>query len=88
MLRLVKQCTEHSGIGCSDCFFLIVGLFIQLPPDLWRFTLLSSASSGIGAGMDIVVSSVKAYVGALNKMLGFQNQLPSNVYEEQIPVSF
>ncbi|KGN57885.1 2-isopropylmalate synthase 2, chloroplastic [Cucumis sativus] len=28
--------------------------------------------SGIGAGMDIVVSSVKAYIGALNKMLGFQ----------------
>ncbi|XP_038875433.1 2-isopropylmalate synthase 2, chloroplastic-like [Benincasa hispida] len=27
--------------------------------------------SGIGAGMDIVVSSVKAYIGALNKMLGF-----------------
>jgi 2-isopropylmalate synthase len=28
--------------------------------------------SGTGAGMDIVVSSVKAYVGALNKMLGFK----------------
>lgn len=28
--------------------------------------------SGTGAGMDIVVSSVKAYVGAVNKMLGFK----------------
>ncbi|KAM4106077.1 hypothetical protein ACB094_04G040200 [Castanea mollissima] len=30
--------------------------------------------SGIGAGMDIVVSSVKAYIGALNKMLGFKEE--------------
>ncbi|XP_010274930.1 PREDICTED: 2-isopropylmalate synthase A-like [Nelumbo nucifera] len=29
--------------------------------------------SGTGAGMDIVVSSVRAYVGALNKVLGFQS---------------
>ncbi|KAI4345008.1 hypothetical protein L6164_012178 [Bauhinia variegata] len=28
--------------------------------------------SGTGAGMDIVVSSVKAYIAALNKMLGFK----------------
>lgn len=38
--------------------------------------------------MDIVVSSVKAYVAALNKMLGFQDKLPSNVSEEkQTPVA-
>ncbi|KAL7209279.1 hypothetical protein ACSBR1_030919 [Camellia fascicularis] len=30
--------------------------------------------SGTGAGMDIVVSSVQAYINALNKMLGFRNQ--------------
>ncbi|GFY92899.1 methylthioalkylmalate synthase-like 4 [Actinidia rufa] len=30
--------------------------------------------SATGAGMDIVVSSVRAYVNALNKMLGFKNQ--------------
>ncbi|KAL7209286.1 hypothetical protein ACSBR1_030926 [Camellia fascicularis] len=30
--------------------------------------------SGTGAGMDIVVSSVRAYINALNKMLGFRNQ--------------
>ncbi|XP_059655020.1 2-isopropylmalate synthase A-like [Cornus florida] len=30
--------------------------------------------SGTGAGMDIVVSSVRAYINALNKMLGFKNQ--------------
>ncbi|KAH7679298.1 Geranylgeranylglyceryl phosphate synthase/Heptaprenylglyceryl phosphate synthase protein [Dioscorea alata] len=29
--------------------------------------------SGSGAGMDIVVSSVRAYISALNKMLGFQD---------------
>ncbi|KAE9611625.1 hypothetical protein Lal_00011741 [Lupinus albus] len=28
--------------------------------------------SGVGAGMDVVVSSVKAYIAALNKMLGFK----------------
>lgn len=32
---------------------------------------LSFHCSGIGAGMDIVVASLKAYIGALNKMLGF-----------------
>ncbi|KAL7177012.1 hypothetical protein ACSBR2_030362 [Camellia fascicularis] len=30
--------------------------------------------SGTGAGMDSVVSSVRAYINALNKMLGFRNQ--------------
>ncbi|KAK3222517.1 hypothetical protein Dsin_009542 [Dipteronia sinensis] len=34
--------------------------------------------SGVGAGMDIVVSSVKAYIGALNKMLGFKDQLKTD----------
>lgn len=29
--------------------------------------------SGSGAGMDIVVSSVRAYVSALNKMLAFKD---------------
>ncbi|XP_057779030.1 2-isopropylmalate synthase A-like isoform X2 [Salvia miltiorrhiza] len=32
----------------------------------------SRAFSGTGAAMDIVISSVRAYIGALNKMLGFQ----------------
>ncbi|CAF2084022.1 BnaA06g12630D [Brassica napus] len=35
--------------------------------------------SGTGAGMDIVVSSVKAYVGALNKMLDFKENAPTKV---------
>ncbi|CAL8998747.1 unnamed protein product [Prunus brigantina] len=43
--------------------------------------------SGIGAGMDIVVSSVKAYVGALNKMLGFKESSPTKVPVERTPVS-
>ncbi|XP_020421790.1 2-isopropylmalate synthase 1, chloroplastic isoform X1 [Prunus persica] len=43
--------------------------------------------SGIGAGMDIVVSSVKAYVGALNKMLGFKESSPTKVPVERTRVS-
>ncbi|XP_047330475.1 2-isopropylmalate synthase A-like [Impatiens glandulifera] len=34
---------------------------------------LNRTFSGTGAGMDIVVSSVRAYVNALNKMLGFNS---------------
>ncbi|KAI6699214.1 hypothetical protein NL676_019333 [Syzygium grande] len=43
--------------------------------------------SGAGSSMDIVVSSVKAYIGALNKMLGFMEQTPSEVPAERTPVS-
>ena len=47
----------------------------------------SFGASGTGAGMDIVVSSVKAYIGALNKMLGFKEQYPTKVSIERTPVS-
>ncbi|KAI3952968.1 hypothetical protein MKX01_028660 [Papaver californicum] len=40
------------------------------------------AFSGTGAGMDIVVSSVRAYVNALNKMLGFKSVSASKVSPE------
>ncbi|XP_047165078.1 2-isopropylmalate synthase 1, chloroplastic-like [Vigna umbellata] len=40
--------------------------------------------SGSGAGMDVVVSSVKAYIAAINKMLGFKETYPS---AEKIPIS-
>ncbi|KAK8487111.1 hypothetical protein V6N11_037122 [Hibiscus sabdariffa] len=43
--------------------------------------------SGTGAGMDIVVSSVKAYIGALNKMLGFKEQNQTKASPERLPVS-
>ncbi|KAL5539588.1 hypothetical protein UlMin_046161 [Ulmus minor] len=43
--------------------------------------------SGNGAGMDIVVSSVKAYIGALNKMLGFKERNSAKASEERIQVS-
>ncbi|GMY32378.1 2-isopropylmalate synthase 1, chloroplastic-like isoform X4 [Fagus crenata] len=43
--------------------------------------------SGIGAGMDIVVSSVKAYIGALNKMLGFQEKPPVKTPAKKTTVS-
>lgn len=39
--------------------------------------------SGTGAGMDVVVSSVKAYIAAINKMLSFK-ETPS---AEKIPVN-
>lgn len=39
--------------------------------------------------MDIVVSSVKAYIGALNKMSGFKERSPAlgKISEERTPVS-
>lgn len=39
--------------------------------------------------MDIVVSSVKAYIGAINKMSGFKERspIPSTIAEERTPVS-
>ncbi|KAL5848192.1 hypothetical protein ACOSQ3_006242 [Xanthoceras sorbifolium] len=43
--------------------------------------------SGTGAGMDIVVSSVKAYIGALNKMLGLKDNLPTKPSMERTTVS-
>lgn len=43
--------------------------------------------SGNGAGMDIVVSSVKAYIGALNKMLGFKERPPVKNPAEKTAVS-
>ncbi|KAM7253247.1 hypothetical protein ACFE04_008691 [Oxalis oulophora] len=43
--------------------------------------------SGTGAGMDIVVSSVKAYIGALNKMLGFKVQTQANVNVKRMSVA-
>uniref|UniRef100_A0A1J3J2P2 2-isopropylmalate synthase n=2 Tax=Noccaea caerulescens TaxID=107243 RepID=A0A1J3J2P2_NOCCA len=42
--------------------------------------------SGTGAGMDIVVSSVKAYVGALNKMLDFKENSPTKVPSQKSKV--
>ncbi|XP_057781611.1 2-isopropylmalate synthase A-like [Salvia miltiorrhiza] len=36
---------------------------------------VNRAFSGTGASMDIVISSVRAYVSALNKLLGFKNRL-------------
>jgi 2-isopropylmalate synthase len=44
-------------------------------------------ASGNGAGMDIVVSSVKAYIGALNKMLGFKEKSPDKHPAEKTAVS-
>ncbi|GER32694.1 2-isopropylmalate synthase [Striga asiatica] len=35
---------------------------------------INRAFSGTGAAMDIVISSVRAYVGALNKLLGFKDR--------------
>ncbi|KAJ6682538.1 2-ISOPROPYLMALATE SYNTHASE 1 CHLOROPLASTIC [Salix koriyanagi] len=49
---------------------------------------LQRTFSGSGAGMDIVVSSVKAYVGALNKMLAVKQQSSTErVSTKRTPVS-
>ena len=47
-------------------------------------TMLYFFVSGTGAGMDVVVSSVKAYIAALNKMLGFKDTSTS---AEKVPIS-
>ncbi|CAL5414010.1 unnamed protein product [Camellia sinensis] len=39
------------------------------------------AFSGTGAGMDMVISSVRAYINALNKMLGFRNQPELKIFQ-------
>ncbi|KAK4483382.1 hypothetical protein RD792_010568 [Penstemon davidsonii] len=36
---------------------------------------VNRAFSGTGAAMDIVISSVRAYIGALNKMIGFRDRV-------------
>ncbi|KAL6582155.1 hypothetical protein OROMI_006169 [Orobanche minor] len=36
---------------------------------------INRAFSGTGAAMDIVISSIRAYVGALNKLLGFKDRI-------------
>uniref|UniRef100_A0A103Y0I5 2-isopropylmalate synthase n=1 Tax=Cynara cardunculus var. scolymus TaxID=59895 RepID=A0A103Y0I5_CYNCS len=41
------------------------------------FNTLGFVGSGTGASMDIVISSVRAYLGALNKMLGLKKQSKS-----------
>ncbi|KAI5653679.1 hypothetical protein M9H77_30866 [Catharanthus roseus] len=41
--------------------------------------VISRTFSGTGAEMDIVISSVRAYVGALNKMLSFENRSQDNM---------
>jgi hypothetical protein len=51
----------------SDCFFFYL-LVVEA-----KVSLEKSSCSGTGASMDVVVSSVKAYISALNKMLGFQD---------------
>ncbi|KAK4420227.1 2-isopropylmalate synthase B [Sesamum alatum] len=43
---------------------------------------INRAFSGTGAAMDIVISSVRAYVGALNKLLGFKNRLEAEDLSE------
>ncbi|KAL0451959.1 UNVERIFIED_CONTAM: 2-isopropylmalate synthase A [Sesamum latifolium] len=43
---------------------------------------INRAFSGTGAAMDIVISSVRAYVGALNKLLGFKNRIETEDLSE------
>ncbi|KAK7854763.1 2-isopropylmalate synthase 1 [Quercus suber] len=59
------------GTGPVDSAYKAVDLIVKEP-----VTLLEYFMSGNGAERDIVVSSVKAYIGALNKMLGFKEEPP------------
>lgn len=44
---------------------------------------INRAFSGTGAAIDVVISSVRAYVGALNKMLGFNNRFQADKPNER-----
>lgn len=46
--------------------------FHQSYTSLIFFSFIVIVGSGTGASMDIVISSVRAYIGALNKMLGIK----------------
>ena len=61
--------------------------FFKLPDSKKIKSVFFFCASGIGAGMDIVVSSVKAYIGALNKMLGFQEKPPVKTPAKKTTVS-
>lgn len=86
MLSPEKQFNGHSG-AVPKSLFSSLHIFIYLHVNSMEISILSSGASGIGAGMDIVVSSVKAYVGALNKMLGFKESSPTKVPVERTTVS-
>ncbi|KAK6146294.1 hypothetical protein DH2020_020163 [Rehmannia glutinosa] len=51
---------------------------------------INRAFSGTGAAMDIVISSVRAYVGALNKLLGFKDRLkdPNESKAKEISLNY
>uniref|UniRef100_A0A2P2QNU0 2-isopropylmalate synthase n=1 Tax=Rhizophora mucronata TaxID=61149 RepID=A0A2P2QNU0_RHIMU len=67
---------------------LIRGVNQHAPTHALTGEAVERTFSGTGAGMDIVVSSAKAYISALNKMLSFKQQSSNNrVSAERIPVS-
>ncbi|KAE8718354.1 2-isopropylmalate synthase B [Hibiscus syriacus] len=47
---------------------------------------ISFCASGTGAGMDVVVSSVKAYIATINKMLAFKEQCQTQAPAGKTPV--
>lgn len=67
MLWQERLFIAHSGIS-----LIFVSSMLFLSP-YFQYLKYYLGSSGTGAGMDIVVSSVRAYVSALNKMLGFRD---------------
>lgn len=66
---------------------LIRGENSQISTHAYTGEAVHRTFSGTGAGMDVVVSSVKAYIGALNKMLAFKDQLPAKDSVERSAVS-
>ncbi|KAI3861731.1 hypothetical protein MKW92_024432 [Papaver armeniacum] len=82
------------GTGPVDAAYKAIDLIVKVPVMLLEYSM-SSVTEGIdaiastrvvitgtGAGMDIVVSSVRAYVNALNKMMGFKSVSASKVSPE------
>lgn len=64
-----KRYAELSGLVSDSATDIICFTLTQLP---------LSRRSGSGAAMDIVVSSVRAYISALNKMLGFASAVKAS----------
>lgn len=67
--------------------FIVSTLYSSNASDSEHINLASFGASGVGSGMDIVVSSVKAYISALNKMSGFKGMSPLKSGAERTAVS-
>ncbi|KAJ0502838.1 putative 2-isopropylmalate synthase [Helianthus annuus] len=76
-----KSVAEMKKVITDDDLIALVSDEVFQPTVVWKFgdvqVRISRTYSGTGASMDIVISSVRAYVGAVNKMLGLKKQSTS-----------